>query len=237
MTAGGPRFLPDRLRPRGPRRRPRRRLALLTVVPVMLLALPQWRVGEVRVDGCPQLPPTAVRSLHELVGQPALGLDLEAIRDRVEVWPGVGEVAVELQLPGTVFIRAEAAITRGSVQVGRGWHGLGPDGSLAGMVEVPLPPVLRGFDGGGADRLRGLEAAWRLEDATRGQVLEVRRVTPADYRVALVPEDSGEAMIVHVRPEGTGAERVWSARVAEGSMADAWADVRWQDRMVLGGGR
>ena len=236
MTAAAPRFLPDRLRPRRPRRRPRRRLALLTVVPAMLLALPQWQVGEVRVEGCPQLPPTAVRSLHELAGQPALGLDLDAIRDCVEIWPGVGEVAVELQLPGTVSIRAEAAITHGSVQVGRGWHGLDPDGRLAGVVGVPLPPVLRGFAGGDTDRLRGLEAALRLEEATRGQVLEIHRVTPADYRVVLIPEDGGEAMIVHVRPEGTVAERAWSARVAEGSMAEAWADVRWQDRMVLGGG-
>ena len=73
---------------------------------MMLLALPQWRVAEVQVDGCPKLPVSAVRSLHDLVGQSAISVDLGEIRDRIEIWPGVGGVRVEFALPGTISICA-----------------------------------------------------------------------------------------------------------------------------------
>jgi len=44
MNADLPRFLPERLRPPTTGRKRRRGFALLTVVPVMLLALPRWQV-------------------------------------------------------------------------------------------------------------------------------------------------------------------------------------------------
>ncbi|MEJ2188033.1 MAG: FtsQ-type POTRA domain-containing protein [Acidobacteriota bacterium] len=237
MNAGDSHFLPDRLRPRGPRKRPGRRLALLGVVPVMLLALPQLRVKEVRVTACPQLPAAAVRSLQEIEGRPALGIDLEAIRDEVEVWPGVGEVSVELQLPGTISVNAAASTICGSVRVGRSWHGVDSQGSLAGVIETPVPPVLRGFNDGAAERLRALGTARRLEDASRGRVREIQWVTPLDFRVVMTAGDNGEQKVVHVSPEGTPAEISWCAAVASGSMAAAWADLRCPDRMVIGEGR
>jgi len=235
MTGDGPRFLPERLRPRVPRRRSRRRLVLLTVLPVMLLAIPQWRIQEVKVDGGPELPRAARRSLHELVGQPAFGLDLAEIRDRVEVWPGVGEVSIELQLPGTVAVRAEAASVHGSVRVGRGWHGVDSDGGLTGAIDEPQLPVLEGFGGRPVDRKRGLDAARRIAEATLGEVMEISRITPADYRALLVPQTGGAELVVHVRPDGTAAERTWCAAFAEGLLAERWVDLRWSDRMVLGG--
>jgi cell division septal protein FtsQ len=201
----------------------------------MLLAVPQWRIREVKVDGCPELPPAAQRSLHELVGQPAIGLDLAEIRDRVEVWPGVGEVAIELQLPGTVLVRAEAASVHGSVRVGRGWHGVDGDGGLTGAVDGPQYPVLEGFGGRPVDRKRGLDAARRIAEATRGEVMKISRVTPADYRALLAPRTGDAELVVHVHPEGTAAERTWCAAFAEGLLAERWVDLRWSDRMVLGG--
>jgi len=235
MSADLPRFLPDRLRPPETGRRRRRGFALLTVVPVMLLALPQWQVGEVLVEGCPKLPASAVHSLNELVGQPALGLDLGTVRDRIEVWPGVGEVEVELELPGTVRVRAEDAVSRGSLRVGRSWHGVAADGSLTGVEEVALPPVLDGFVDDD-DRSDGLAVVNRLEAATGGMVLEIRRITPLDYRVRVQPPRAGEEMVIHVLPQGTTAERAWGAAVAEGSISQPWADLRWEDRIVIGGG-
>ena len=235
MNAEAPHFLPDRLRPPTTARKRRRGYALLTVVPVMLLALPQWRVGEVLVEGCPKLPSAAVHSLHELVGQPAMGLDLEAVRDQVEIWPGVGEVEVELELPGTVRVNAAAAVSRGSLRVGHSWHGVAADGSLTGVIELALPPVLAGFSGE-LERSRGLAVASRLETATRGQVQAVRRITPADYRLRLQPPDGGPERIIHVVPQGTDAERAWCAALAEGSLHQTWADLRWADRIVIGGG-
>ncbi|MFV2071701.1 MAG: cell division protein FtsQ/DivIB [Thermoanaerobaculales bacterium] len=235
MIGDAPRFLPDRLRPRRPHRAPRRRLVLMTVIPALVLVLPMWRVGEVRVEGCPKLPAVAVRSLNELVGQPALALDLEGIRDSVELWPVVGDVDVRFQLPGTLLVRVAAAEVLGSVRVGRGWHGVCVDGGLAGALTGPRSPVLEGFDGGAADRRQGLDVALRLAAACRRRVIEVERVTPTDLRVLLAAEDGGRTLTVHVRPEGTDAEGVWCSALAGGTVDGVWADLRWSDRMVLSG--
>jgi hypothetical protein len=235
MNAEAPRFLPDRLRPPTTGHKRRRGYVLLTFVPVLLLALPQWRVAEVRVEGCPKLPPTAIRSLHELVGQPALGLDLAAVRDRVEIWPGVGEVEVELELPGTVHVRAVAAESHGSLRVGNSWHGVAADGSLAGVVDIALPPFLQGF-AGPAERSKGLAVTQRLKAATGFQVQEIRRITPSDYRLRLRPPVDGSEIVVHVLPQGTAAESAWCAAVAGGSVDQTWADLRWPDRIVVGSG-
>ena len=233
MSVDAPRFLPERLRPPVAGRRSRRGFVLLTMVPVMLLVLPRWRIEEVRVDDCPRLPAVAVDSLRELVGQPAFGLDLEAIRDRVDVWPGVGEVEVELELPATIVVRAGEVQPRGCVRVGSSWHGVDADGQFVGVVEAPVPPVLEGFVGE-KDRGRGLSSARRIESATGGRVIGIRRITPADYRLLLVPADGREDTVVHVRPQGTTSEAAWCAALAAGSVPQTWADVRRPDRMVIG---
>ena len=161
--------------------------------------------------------------------------DLQAVRDRVEIWPGVGEVEVELELPGTVRVSAAAAVSRGSLRVGHSWHGVAADGSLTGIVELALPPVLTGFTGE-TERSRGLLVASRLEAATGGQVQKIRRITPADYRLRLQPLDGGLERVIHVVPQGTDAESAWCAAVADGSLTQTWADLRWEDRIVIGGG-
>ena len=235
MNAEVPRFLPDRLRPPPTARKRRRGFALLTVLPVMLIALPQWQVGEVVIEDSPRLPPAAVHSLHELVGQPALGLDLEAVRDRVEIWPEVSEVEVELELPHTLRISAVAAVSRGSLRIGRSWHGVAADGSMTGVLDLALPPVLEGFSSA-LERGRGLAVASRLEAATAGRAQAVHRVTPADFRVLLLPPSGGPERTIHVAPQGTDAERAWCAALADGALPQTWADLRWADRIVIGGG-
>ncbi len=232
MRPDAPRFLPERLRPPVAGHRSRRGFVLLSMVPVMLLALPHWRVEEVRVDDSPRLPAAAVHSLSELVGQSAFGLDLEAVRDRVDVWPGVGEVQVELELPATIVVRVGAVQPRGCVRIGRNWHALDADGRFAGVVEAAVPPLLEGFVGEG-DRSRGLAAADRIEKAAGGQVTGIRRITPADYRVVLVPAGGYEDIVIHVRPQGTASETAWCAALSAGSVSQTWADLRRPDRMVL----
>jgi hypothetical protein len=235
MNAEVPNFLPERLRPPTTRRKRKRGLALLSVVPVMLLALPRWQVGEVVVQGCPKLPESTVYSLQELVGQPAMGLDLQSVRDRIEAWPGIGKVDVELELPGTVHVRTEGATSCGSLRVGRSWHGVAADGSMAGTIAIALPPVLEGFVNDG-DRSDGLEVVKRLQEATGGRVMEIRRVTPVDYRLRLQPPGDAPELVAHVQPIATDAEIAWCAAVAGGSVAQRWADLRWHDRIVVGGG-
>lgn len=235
MKAEAPRFLPERLRPPTNGHKRRRGYVLLTFVPVVLLALPQWQVAEVRVEGCPELPATAIHSLYELVGQPALGLDLAAVRDRVEMWPGVGEVEVELELPGIVHVRAVAAESHGSLRVGNSWHGVAADGSLTGALDIALPPVLQGF-AGAEERSRGLAVTKRLKAATGFEVQVVRRITPSDYRLRLRPPVDGSEIVAHVSPQGSAAESAWCAAVAGGSVDQTWADLRWNDRIVVGSG-
>jgi hypothetical protein len=67
-------------------------------------------------------------------------------------------------------------------------------------------------------------------------VKEIRRVTPSDYRLQLQPSSGGPEIVVHVLPRGTDAEKAWCAAVADGSLARTWADLRWPDRIVIGGG-
>ena len=235
MTGDAPLFLPDRLRPKTPGRRSHRGLVLLSVVPFMLIAVPLWRVEHVRVDGCPKLPSSAVASLQELVGQPAIGLDVGAIKERVQMWPGVGEVRVDFVLPGTLLVRAETAPTLGSVRVGRSWHGVGADGGLTGRLQILVEPVLEGFAAEG-DRQRGLEAARRIHDAAGVPVAKVQRITPSDYLVEFIAAEGEAAVVVHVCPQGSAAERSWCAAFARGTIAQPWADLRWTDRIVIGGG-
>jgi hypothetical protein len=176
-----------------------------------------------------------VASLQELVGQPAIGLNVAAIKERVQVWPGVGEVRVDFVLPGTLAVRAETAPTLGSVRVGRSWHGVGADGSLTGRLQLAVEPVLEGF-AAESDRQRGLEAALRVREAAVVQVTRVQRITPSDYRLRLVGTDGETEVIVHVRPQGSVAEQSWCAAYAAGAVAQPWADLRWADRIVVGGG-
>jgi hypothetical protein len=119
--------------------------------------------------------------------------------------------------------------------VGRSWHGVAADGSLTGLVDFALPPVLAGFTSD-LERSKGLAVASRLEETTGGQVREIRRVTPSDYRLQLQPSDGGPDIVIHVLPHGTNAEKAWCAAVTDGSLTQTWADLRWTDRMVLGGG-
>ena len=235
MSIEAPRFLPERLRPRSLGRRSRRGLVAASVVPICLLALPLWRVSEVRVDGGSRLPPAAVAALRDLAGQPAFGLDLAAIRDRVRAWPGVGEVQVELELPGTLVVRAEEAPTLGSMRVGQGWHGVGADGRLTGVVQLPVGPLLAGF-ASDVERSRALAVAQRLAAATGARVLELRRITPYDFEARLTAADEGPTAVVRVQPQPTTAELAWCAAFAAGTAAQGWADLRWPDRMVVGVG-
>jgi hypothetical protein len=64
----------------------------------------------------------------------------------------------------------------------------------------------------------------------------VRRITPSDYRVHLSVSEARVAFVLHIRPQGSAAEQAWCAAFASGAVAQPWADLRWSDRIVVGGG-
>jgi len=231
-------FLPDRLRPATPRRRKRRPpwllLAVLAAIPA---ATPWWRVQAVEVTGYRDFPVTVHASLNALVGRCPLTVDPQWVRRQVEVWPEVATVDVRLELPSTLRIHATPAVSHGSVPSGRRWRAVTEDGGLAGPLDQPWYPVLVGFSCDKAELGPALGIARRLAVATGAVVEEVRVVTPTDFEVHLRSRSDRQPVTVRVQPTQTKGERFWCERFSNGEWDQAWADLRWEDRVIVGGGR
>jgi len=227
-------FLPDRLRPRAARRRPRRGLVLLAVLPVLVFLPPLWRVQAVEIDSCPGLPAAVTTSLEELVGRSPLTVDPQWVRDQLEVWPVVAAVDVQLELPATLRVSVTPAVAVGSLVVGRRWHAVTMEGAVAGSLDRPSAPVLDGFSQQPEELRRALSVVRRLEHATGGRVEKLRAVTPMDYELRLVMGE--REFVVLLRPEGSAGEHYWCDRVIRGDWGRGWADLRRDDRIVIGGG-
>jgi hypothetical protein len=228
-------FLPDRLRPRAVRRSSRRRYLVLAILPVAVAVLPWWRVRAVELNSCAGLPDSIARSMEALVGRSALAVSPQWVRHQLEVWPAVASVEVQLDLPGTLRVSATPATARGSLAVGRGWHAVTADGAVGGSVETPVEPVLEGFACRADELRRGLEVARRLAEASGGSVEAVRSITPADFQLRLRVPSGGGPVLVHVAPGATVGERYWCERVKRGERPAPWSDLRWDDRVVVGG--
>ncbi len=182
MTVVHRRFLPDRLRPRAPRRRSGRRFLLPAVVLILgVLLLPLWKVKSVEVRGGDVVPESVTVSLEGLVGHMVPMLELGWLHQVAAAWPAASEVRVRLELPGTVVVEIFPESLRGSVALGSGWHAVAADGRLAGALDEPFRPQLVGFQRP-ADRRLAFAVARRLAAASGGEVVAVEHITPADYR-------------------------------------------------------
>lgn len=228
---------PDGLRHRPrPRRRPRRRLATLALLPVLLVPAPLWRVRTVQVDA-PGVPAVTAAALAALEGTSPLLLDLAWVRRQVDAWPEVGEVQVQLELPGVLRVRALQAVAVACFASGRGWHGVTADGRTAGRLAVPHGPILEGFAADPAALRGGLAAAQRLAAALGGEVRSVRHILPDDLELTLQMPGAPAPLVLHVLPGGGASERRYAELVRAGSLpAAGWADLRLPDRLVIGGG-
>jgi len=227
------RFLPDRFRPRAPRRRPRRRYVLPAVVLICGVSLlPMWTVQRVEIRGGEVVPESVTTSLNGLVGHLVPLLELEWLHQVAATWPAAAEVRVQLELPGTVVVEIFPEKIRGSVPVGHRWHAVAADGRVAGPLSEPRPPELVGFRRP-PDRRLAFAVASRLEEASGAEATVVELVTPDDYRVSLTFGDRGGSTEVHVVPEGTEAETAWCTLVRNRDRAVEWADLRWPHRLVM----
>jgi len=236
MTSVHRRFLPDRFRPRAPRRRSHRRYLFAAAgLTLGLLAAPLWRVQSVEVHGGDVVPDSVTTSLEALVGHMVPILKLDWLHQVVATWPAVSEVRVHLELPGTIVVEIFPENPRGSVPVGTGWHAVAMDGRLAGSLDQPHPPELVGFRRP-EDRRLAFSVARRIAEASGGKVTAVQQVTPADYVVGLWFEEPDRLTTIHVIPEGTAAEAAWCEQVLSGGVMVEWADLRWPHRMVLRAG-
>jgi len=230
-----PTFLPDRLRPRAPRKRSRKPLLLMAVLPLTLIVVPMWRVQAVDVSGCSGLPPELMTSLDDLVGRPTLAVSPQWVRRQLEAWPAVSAVEVQLELPGTLRISAAHAPAHGSVPVGTRWHAVTASGTLGGNLDAPIEPVLSVTPGSPTDVRRALAVARRIAGQSGGHVRGVRPITPTDFEVDLVPPGTDRPVVLRVRPEATRAETQWCRLLSQGESSPGWVDLRWDDRVVLGG--
>jgi hypothetical protein len=228
------RFLPDRLRPRAQRQRSRHRLllAMAVAVALMLLLASGWEIQTVEVIGADVVPASVLDSFHGLVGHAVPFLDLEWARRLAATWPAAGEIQLRLELPGTLIVEIFPEAVRGSVAMGRGWHAVAADGRLAGHLDGPVSPRLVDFRRP-TDRRLAFAVACRVAGESGGQVVEVRQVTPDDYRVELQLGDDRRVVVAHVDPQGTDAERAWCQLVATDGAVIEWADLRWPHRLVL----
>lgn len=228
-------FLPDRLRPHAPRRASRRPFLVVVLVPTALVLVPLWRVHAVDVSGCAGVPEVVRASIEELQGRPAVLVSPQWVRQQLEAWPEVATVEVRLELPSTLKVSAERTVPQGSVAVGRGWHAVTESGAVGGRLDGPVLPVLEDIACRPQDMRRALAVARRIERASGGGVESVRAVTPTAYEVRVLLAGGDRPLVLHVGPEATGGERYWLARVAAGDVSVDWVDLRWDDRVVLGG--
>jgi hypothetical protein len=234
MSAVTVRFLPERFRPRAPRPRARWRLLPLIAVPLIAGIGPLWRVRAVDVNPCPELPQCAQIALAEAVGSSLLTLDLERLRDQVGVWPVISSVDIRLRLPDTLEVRVEPARPCGSIRVASGWRGVAEDGTLTGLLDSPLLPVLDRLDRHPHEHAEALAIARRLEGCSGVTVTAVSRTTPADLRIDL--SVGGQPAVVHVTPRPTLAEERW-CRLVDDGVVPGWADLRSNDVLIVGGDR
>ncbi len=224
---------PERLR----RRTVRRRLRLWPLPPAAvacaLLLAARWQVTEVRLEPCPGLPPSVGSGLAGLVGSPVATLDLDWVREVVGAWPAVTGVDVRLELPGTLIVRARPSLVSGSVRLKTRWLTIDVQGQPAGTSAEPVPPVLEGFPAG--LRGRALSVAERVAQSSGAEVRSLRWVLPDDIAVEVITPDDSSAAVVHLRFEATEGEHWWTERIAAG-LAPAFADVRWNHRVVVAEG-
>ncbi len=239
MTVASHTFLPDSLRPQ-PKAEPRSRRGFrIRLVPgpgsPRRRRLDRSLVArqDVSVQTCAGIPASVAIDLEGLRGHWVPAVDLGWVRRHVEQWPGVGTVDVELQLPGKLVVRAVAEEVCGSVPVGLGWRAVSCDGRPSRRLDRPQAPVFRGFGADEVQLRRALAVGRRFGGAGEGDVLSVRRVTPVDYEVRLGPQ-AGEPVTVRVLPGGSLAETWWKQKWA-GGRAPLWADLRFDDRVVVGG--
>jgi len=231
-------FLPDRLRPSAQLRRRRRPLwLLLALLAVGPAAVPWWKVQAVEVTGYRGFPETVHSSLSSLVGRCPLTVDPQWVRRQVEVWPAVAAVDVKLELPATLKVHATPAATHGSVPSGLRWRAVTEGGELAGPLELPHYPVLVGFSNGAGELGTALEVARRMVDATGTEVEQVRFVTPMDFEVRLQADGGHGPVTLRVQPVQTNGERYWCQQLSNRGWDSRWADLRWEDRVIVGGGR
>ncbi len=237
MSPSAPPPFPDRLRLRPIRRRPRRRLQALALLPALALTLPLWRVQTVRVSEGAPLPPAARSALAALVGTWTPAVDLQRIRAQVTAWPAVGGADVRLTLPGSVEITVQPAVPVASVAIGSGWHGVAADGRLAGRLEHPTAPVLDGVPHRPVDLRRATRVGDRVAAVTGLAVDRVRLVMPDDFEVDLrTPCEACPSAVVHVAAEATAAEALWVRRMSDCGTVARWADARSSDRLVVAPG-
>lgn len=229
------RFLPDSLRPHAPRKSSRRPLLLVVLLPAVVSLVPLWRVQAVDVSGCSNLPEVVTASIEELAGRPTLAVSPQWVRHQLEVWPEVASVEVRLELPNTLRVAARRTVPHGSIAVGRGWHSVTEAGAIGGRLDRPFLPVLEGAGCRPEELRRALGVARRIERSTGGRVESVRVVTADAYRVLVRPPDHDGVVNIQVGPEPTVGERYWTSRVAAGHSPAPWVDLRWDDRVVMGG--
>lgn len=193
-------------------------------------------VHDIRIEGNARTPREKVLAALGLrLGEPMLGFDLKAARERVETLPWVAGARIERQLPGVVkvAVREREAI---AIWQRQGRHVLVDAAGESIAVDVrPFGhlPVLVGDDA--PDHAGELMAVLARAPELKARVRAAVRLGARRWDVVLDDVDAG----ITVRLPETGADAAWqrlAALEAERALLTprvAVVDLRLPDRLVL----
>lgn len=195
-----------------------------------------FRLQDITISGRGRTPTDQIAdALGARHGSPILGIDLEAVKNRLESLPSVRAAAVERRLPGAVHIaiaeRQPVAIWQNNGEhmlVDRDGHQI--PGAIAGFENLPM--VVGDGAGVRADELLTMLAA---EPSLAGRVKAAIRVANRRWNIML--DDAKDGLEVRLPEDHAGA--AWH-RLAElernrglTNRQVNMVDLRIPDRMVL----
>lgn len=194
------------------------------------------RITEITVAGRKRTPTDQiVGALAARHGEPILGLDITAAKDRLEALPSVRAVAVERRLPGALHLsiveREPVALWQNDglfTLVDRDGHQI--PGSIEGFEDLPL--VVGDGAPGRADELFTMLAA---EPALAGRVKAAIRIGNRRWNIKLDDVEKGlEARLPEQDPEGAW-HRLAELEAKRGLTAKqiTMIDLRVPERLIL----
>ncbi len=229
--------VPDRIRYRAVRSRPRRRSAswiLSIALTATVLLVPSWTVRRVEIQSGTAVPESVIRGVHTLHGTSVFALDLHWIRTALSRWPGVASAEVRLEPSGVLRIRCTDAPVVASLAIGRGWHGVLPNGSLGPQLQAPNEIAIVDVANDPAVLRQALRAVARVRPHLHAHSLRVTSALPGTFRIEALSATGACAVTLELAARPTAAERAWLELVASDRLHGArWFDLRGEHRLVV----
>lgn len=229
--------VPDRIRYRAVRSRPRRRSAcwiLSIALAAAVLLVPTWTVRRVEIQSGAAVPEPIIRAVQALHGTPIVALDLHWIRTALSRWPGVATAEVRLDPSGVLRIRCTDAPMVASLAIGHGWHGVLSNGSLGPQLDTPSEIAIVDVANDPAVLRQALRAVARVRPHLGAHSLRVTSALPDTFRIEALSATGTCTVTLELATRPTAAEKAWLEMVASDRLDGAeWLDLRGEHRLIV----